>query len=271
MTDLRREERRPTRCLAAALIAAGLAVTAAAGARAAEDTETMVAFFTDIVFGTELDSAEPGTVYVKKWLQPLRVAVSAVGGEVVEHPDGKRELQLRREKPSAARLEVIQNHLRTIIGITGATTEDAKQENKPVNVQIKLVPRLAMGAPFIEESVNPKVLQALAKPGVCYFLTWADKSGAITEAVIVANNELPQADFSACMLEELTQIMGLAGESNRITPSVFNEDTQLQELAPIDRLLLKSLYDERIAPGSHPDEARAAAAKVLPELARDAP
>jgi hypothetical protein len=128
-----------------------------------------------------------------------------------------------------------------------------------------------MGAPFIEESVDPRVLQALAKPGVCYFLTWADKSGGIVRALVVANNELPPADFSACMLEELTQVMGLAGESNRITPSVFNEDTQLQELAPIDRLMLKGLYDERIAPGSHPDEARAAAAEVLPELARDNP
>lgn len=270
MPHLRREERRLTRHLAAAVIAAGLVVTAA-GTRAAEDTETMVAFFTDIVFGTEMDSAEPGTVYVKKWLQPLRVAVSSVTGEVVEHPDGKRELQLSREKPDSEHLKAIQKHLRTIVGITGVATEDAKQEDKPVNVQIQLVPRLAMGAPFIEESVDPRVLQALAEPGVCYFLTWADKSGAIVRALVVANNELPPADFSACMLEELTQIMGLAGESNRITPSVFNEDTQLQELAPIDRVLLKGLYDERIAPGSHPDEARAAAAKVLPELARDNP
>jgi hypothetical protein len=133
MTRLRREERRLTRHLAAALIAAGLVVTAA-GARAAEDAETMVAFFTDIAFGTELDSAEPGTVYVKKWLQPLRVAVSAVGGELVEHPDGKRELQLSREKPASEHLDVIQKHLRTIIGITGVATEDAKQEGKPVNV-----------------------------------------------------------------------------------------------------------------------------------------
>lgn len=270
MSRRRQERSRPFAHLVAAA-AVATALLAPAAARAAEGTETLVEFFSEVVFGSEMTSAEPGTLYIKKWAQPLRVAVSVVDGEVINHPDGKRELRLQQGKLSQERLGVIQKHLNTIVGLAGLSTEDAKKTGKPVNVQIKLVPRLAMGAPFIEQSVDPQVLQALAKPGVCYFLTWADKSGAIVRSLIVANNELPEKDFSACILEELTQIMGLAGESDLITPSVFNEGTQLQELAPVDRVMLKGLYDDRIAPGSHPDEARAAAAKVLPELSRENP
>lgn len=261
--------RRLIRLAAVTLVVAGLVLPAARAQ--AQDSDELVAFFSDLVFGADRENADPATLYVKKWQQPLSINVNAIEGELVTAEDGEKELRLARSKPTPTQVRIIDTHLRTVIGLTGVEIDNPDETGNPVNLRIKLVPRVAMGAPFLEESVDPRLLQALARSGVCYLLTWADKSGAIDRGLIVVNADLPEAELSACVLEELSQVMGLAGESDRITPSVFNSDSQLQELTRIDRILLKGLYDERIEPGSRPEAARAAAAQVLSELARESP
>lgn len=262
--------RRLPSLVAAAVVAVGLAVPAA-GAQAATDTATMVKFFSDIVFGTDRQGRDPGTLYVKKWQQSLRIFLTSVDGKLVTKDDGNRELQLSHGRPSKDQVKIIEDHLRTVTQLAGVKIESPKKTGKDVNVQIKLVPRLAMGAAFIEKSVDPKILRALAQPGRCYFLSWASKEGKIVRALMVVNNELPAKEFSACVLRDMAQMMGLSGNSDRITPSVFNPGSDLQKLQPVDRLLLKALYDKRIPAGSSPKEAEAAAAQVLPELARGKP
>lgn len=261
------DRRRVASLAAAAVLVLGLVVPLTA-ARAAISNDELVNFFSDIVFGTNTKNSAPGTLYVKKWTEPLRIAITAFHGDLIKHDNGTREMRMKAIRPSDAHLKAIQTHLRTLVKLTGVKTEDARKTQKPVNIAIKLVPRLAMAAPFLEKDVNPKLLRELAHSGRCYFLSWASKTGSIVRALIVVNNELPDNAFSACMLRDLTQMLGLAGESDRIKPSVFNIGAERQDLAPVDRVLLQGLYDKRIAPGSHPDEAKAAAAKVLPELAR---
>jgi hypothetical protein len=52
-----------------------------------------------------------------------------------------------------------------------------------------------------------------------------------------------------CILEELTQALGLMNDSSYFSPSIFNDHSKQQALSPWDRLMVRAHYDRRIRPG----------------------
>ena len=84
-------------------------------------------------------------------------------------------------------------------------------------------------------------------------------------AVAVIRAEHPDHLRRACIHEELAQGLGLANDSRRARPSIFNDDEEFGVLTGHDELLLRMLYDPRLWPGMTPDEAR----PVLEQLARE--
>ncbi|MCG8557165.1 MAG: DUF2927 domain-containing protein [Proteobacteria bacterium] len=261
---------RLTACLRVPVLALAVLLTAGSPVRAAETRASdaaLIGFFEAVVFRSEYESVTPST-RLKKWLQPLRVTVSSLSGKVVPKPSGGKELKLKKQRPAARNIKIIQKHLRTLVRLTGVRTEDAKKVKKPANLAIKFVPRLAMAAPFMAKEAPPDLLKKLAAPGVCYFLTWAVESGAIVKGIIVVNNQLPPEDLEACLLEEMTQVMGLPNDSDLVSPSVFNRSSQPRRLSRSDRILIRTVYDKRMAPGAPKDEAMVLARKIIPELNR---
>ena len=112
-----------------------------------------------------------------------------------------------------------------------------------------------------------KLLKKLAAPGVCYFLT-AQTQGRIVWGIIAVNNQLSEPEMNACLLEEMTQVLGLPNDSDLVQPSVFNNKTQPIALNRTDQILIRTLYDKRLVPGTDRGRAMAAAAKVIVELDR---
>ncbi|WP_028023762.1 DUF2927 domain-containing protein [Enterovibrio calviensis] len=53
----------------------------------------------------------------------------------------------------------------------------------------------------------------------------------------------------ACVVEELTQAMGLPNDSNEVFPSIFNDNTKNSVLTPLDVTLLRLLYAPDIRAG----------------------
>jgi hypothetical protein len=53
----------------------------------------------------------------------------------------------------------------------------------------------------------------------------------------------------ACVVEELTQVLGLPNDSDKVFPSVFNDHSTDVFLTGLDVLLLRMLYDPRIVHG----------------------
>lgn len=227
------------------------------------NAQQLTAFFEDVVFGAEyLDS---GSAEIKKWTSPLRVSLSAMTGKMVDKPDGGKELKLANGQPTKMQVEIVRKHLRTLLKISGVKSESAKKTGKKPNVFIKFVPRRAMHAPFLVRGADPKLLRRLAAPGVCYFLT-AAKQGRIVWATIVVNNALPAPAMDACVLEEMTQVLGLPNDSDRVKPSVFNNRAQPTALNRTDRIVIRTLYDRRLAAGMSRREAMAEAAGIIAEL-----
>ena len=217
------------------------------------------------MFESEYKDAAQGSKVVKKWTGPIRLTVSAMEGKLIPKADGGRELKLEKIRPKKPHVQAIRRHLTTLVGLTGIKTEDSKRVGKPPNLFIKFVPRLAMHAPFLIKGVDPKVLKRLAQAGVCYFLT-AAKGGDIVWGTIIANIEMSDQKIASCLLEELTQSLGLPNDSDLVKPSVFNNRSVLQELTRNDKILIRTLYDKRLKAGTPRVEAMAQIGVLIAEV-----
>ncbi len=71
----------------------------------------------------------------------------------------------------------------------------------------------------------------------------------IVQAVAVIPTDQGRFVVRACIIEELTQAMGLFNDSDKIEPSIFNDSSTNMMLTNHDRILLRLLYDKRLHPG----------------------
>ncbi|MBI1986173.1 MAG: DUF2927 domain-containing protein [Rhodospirillales bacterium] len=92
------------------------------------------------------------------------------------------------------------------------------------------------------------------------------KDNEIRSAVVLFPAERPKNHMRACVVEELTQILGLPNDSPSVSPSIFNDKSPINELTDHDRLMLRVLYDPRITIGMARDRALIVGRKVLDEI-----
>jgi len=165
-------------------------------------------------------------------------------------------------------MDSIRKHLATLVKLTGVKTEDARKTGKNPNYFIKFVPRLAMHLPSLIRGAPPRLLQKLARPGVCYFLTAATARGAINWATVIVNNDMTDRQIDSCLLEEMTQTLGLPNDSDIVMPSVFNNRSVLHKLTRNDVIVVATLYDERLTAGMPRQQAVMMATEIIGEVLR---
>lgn len=75
--------------------------------------------------------------------------------------------------------------------------------------------------------------------------------GVIDHAVIIipVDRARENAKLLDCIVEQLSQIMGLPNDSEKVFPSIFNDRSVDHLLSGLDYVMLKVLYDERLKPG----------------------
>jgi len=115
----------------------------------------------------------------------------------------------------------------------------------------------------------PFFMQAV-EPGrqifTCAVLPWVDQ-GLIKRATIKINaGVLDEATARACLLEELTQSLGLFGETEAETETVLYDSIGYEGLGEIDRVLIRTLYDPRLILGMENDRAIPLAGMILDEM-----
>ncbi len=121
------------------------------------------------------------------------------------------------------------------------------------------------------EALGPKIRAALPNlgpadvagitdmPRSTYCLVYAlseGSSGAYTRAFAVIRAEHPDLLRLSCLHEEIAQGLGLANDSPRARPSIFNDDEEFALLTDQDELMLRILYNPALRPGMTLDEAR---------------
>jgi len=89
------------------------------------------------------------------------------------------------------------------------------------------------------------------RDSMCLASLRADRSGAIVRAaaLIPVDRARSRGELVACVVEELTHMLGISNDTERPLPSIFHHGTVRSYLTGLDYLVLKMLYDPRIRPG----------------------
>ncbi len=108
-------------------------------------------------------------------------------------------------------------------------------------------------------------VRQMIKVSTCFAKLFTKKN-EITAAIAIFPDHRPKEHMRACVVEEITQILGLANDSDRVNPSIFNDKSRHFELTEHDRWMLRMFYDPRITPGMSRQDAMRTGWQVLKEI-----
>ncbi len=195
-----------------------------------------------------------GGIAISKWRSPIRYRLTGA--------------QVRDSVQVAA----FAQHLASL---TGLDIREAREVER-YNMDIRFVPRSYRGAEMREllgtQWLGPQVARLASnwrdfEADRCFTLTTRDpRSGVTGTAHIYIKDELPLVWRETCIIEEMTQSLGLLNDDSRARPSIFNDDGAYQALTTHDELLLRILYDPRIRSGMRRRSVVPLAEQVLAEL-----
>ncbi len=162
----------------------------------------------------------------------------------------------------AARLQRVSGHPVALGGAQGNFVVLVVNEDE----RRAIGPRLQSMVPGIPPS-DVAALSELSPQNFCTVFAYSQGNSPVyAQAVALIRAELPPRLRRSCVHEELTQGMGLANDSPRARPSIFNDDEEFAYLTRHDELLLKILYDPRLRPGMTEAEARPVVMQIATEL-----
>lgn len=183
-----------------------------------------------------------GEQVVHKWQQPVKVWL-------VHHAD-------QADKHT----KLTHYHLRHLSKITGHPISFAANA-----AEANMTVVFSQSAQWHQEVAQVSSNKSAQPPAdaICMFGLTMDAQNAIKRAwvVIPVDHANERGLLVSCIVEEITQAMGLPNDSEKVYPSVFNDKTPESLLTGLDALLLKMLYLPAIKPGMR-------AGQVQPILAR---
>jgi hypothetical protein len=214
--------------------------------------------FNIVAFGNEYTGRR--YKFVRKWKQPIRVGIQ--GKDFPPYFEA-----------------FVRQHIRDIWELTGHpielyyswTLQKQKRlakdfDPKKVNfilfyMPTKDIPKAV--AKYFDD--DEEQVRQMIKVSTC-FAKFGTKQNEIKWAISVFPAEHPKDYMRACVVEELTQVMGLPNDSAEVSPSIFNDKSRYFELTDHDRWMLKMLYDPRITVGMPREHAIAMGKTILGEL-----
>ena len=203
--------------------------------------EDLLQQFDIIVFGEEAGHDERSDKIIR-WEQSLRIRV--VG------------------EATALNNQILRRHTNTLQGLTNRSIQFVTGTDDPENVRVVFVAAMEM-AKLPGVPVDQKMLDLLAAPRGCYFLSFPDLHGEIDRSIIVVNAERDTESTYHCLLEELIQSMGIPNDSDLIRPSVFSDKDKLTKITRSDEVMIRTLYDPRMRAGMEKTEAMDMARVVI--------
>ncbi|SBS32463.1 hypothetical protein MSP8886_02435 [Marinomonas spartinae] len=115
---------------------------------------------------------------------------------------------------------------------------------------------------------NPDKIRKALNEAVCLGNFRLNQRHEITRGTIIipVDYAREKARLLDCVVEEITQLLGLPNDSDEVFPSVFNDHSIDTYLSPLDYILLKALYSPYLKPGMTVKQVKAAFPNVLKEL-----
>lgn len=222
-----------------------------------------IALFDEFVSTPTGLRAQPTISRLRRWEQPVRFTVE-FGATV----------------PSDQRLEDSQSVSNFVSRLARVTGQDMTMSDTNPNFHVLILnedDRLEYGdalrrlVPGIDDA-SVRAFRDVPRDTLCLVLAFSEgDSPQYSRAVAMIRGEHPDLMRLACIHEELAQGLGLANDSPRARPSIFNDDEEFGLLTSHDELLLKMLYDERLQTGMQASEAAPIARVIARELMNSGP
>lgn len=213
--------------------------------------------FNIVAFGNEYTQRR--YKQVRKWKAPIRIGIQ-----------GKYPPYFER---------FVKEHIRNLWELTGHPIElyyslDKQKRGelakdfdaKKVNFILYYLPQKdifkSVGKYFDND---PRQVKFMVDNSTCFAKFFTSKN-AITAGFAVFPDHRPKEHMWACVVEELTQVLGLANDSALVNPSIFNDVSQHFSLTEHDKWMLRMFYDTRITPGMPRELAIDMGRKILNEI-----
>ncbi|WP_113912861.1 DUF2927 domain-containing protein [Roseovarius dicentrarchi] len=207
--------------------------------------------------GLAQSDGRPGGL--RKWTGPVRMSVE-FGASV---PADQRDIDRRVVSGYADRLARVTGH-----PISAGAGADAN-----FNVlfmgeddRAQAIARIRHLVPNINQS-SIDLFEALPRSIHCLVVAFSDNNDDHTyrRAIALIRAEHPPLLRKSCVHEELAQGLGLANDSPRARPSIFNDDDEFALLTTHDEELLSLLYSPRLKPGMRFETARPILVQLIAE------
>jgi DUF2927 family protein len=168
---------------------------------------------------------------VRKWVAPIRYYYDHRIADQKLHED-LTEKHLR--------------HLTFLSGISFIRTLNREQATLHIIFSTEL-----QLADELKKDFTDSNTEYFVRHSTCMGQFFTTKDGIIHQAkvLIPVDRARAQGKLISCIVEELTQVMGLPNDSSTVFPSMFNDQSVAVLLTGLDCLLLKTLYDKRLKPG----------------------
>ena len=222
-----------------------------------------IALFDEFVVTPTGLRAQPTISKLRRWEQPVRFTVE-YGATV----------------PENQRTEDSQNVRNFVSRLGRATGHPMSMSDTDPNFHVLILneddrmdygDRLRTLVPGIDDA-SVRAFMEVPRDTLCLVLAFSqDGSPQYSQAVALIRGEHPDLMRLACIHEELAQGLGLANDSPRARPSIFNDDEEFGLLTTHDELLLKMLYDRRLQTGMAAAEAAPIARVIATELMNSGP
>ncbi|WP_245624715.1 DUF2927 domain-containing protein [Marinomonas fungiae] len=183
-----------------------------------------------------------------RWEKPIIVYIESEAG------DSSLQEQL---------LRIHTRHLTRITGVPIDFTSDIRRAN--IIASFTTLDQ-------VEEKVaryigDPESIRVALDEAICLGNFGVNSRGAIERGVIIIPVDYARqnARFLDCIIEEITQLLGLPNDSDNVYPSIFNDVSSDIYLSPLDYILLKILYSPRLKAGMSAEQVD----RLLPTVIND--
>lgn len=185
-----------------------------------------------------------------KWNQPIRIWLDHRVGDEALHQ------------------ELAELHVQHLAQITGLSIEFVSKQSQ-ANVHW-IYTRESKWTKEAKSALNLRSTQHL-NTAICTAGYKTNATGHIVSAAIVIPVDLARSrgKLLACVVEEITQALGLPNDSEHAYPSIFNDHTPEELLAPLDVVLLKLLYESELKAGMTLSEVKPVVKRLLREYQKE--
>jgi hypothetical protein len=203
--------------------------------------------FIDIALKREYRIDEKTNLH--RWQQPLKIFIKSEIGDPL--------LQKKLYAVQAKHLQSITGHRIYFVN-----------SQQQANVLVVFTSLKRMKSNALKYTITTSDLEKVLKSAICMASIESNKQSEITRGVILipVDSTRQSGRFVDCVIEELTQVMGLPNDSTAVYPSIFNDRSIDSYLTGLDYLLLKIAYHPLLKPGMSEVQVRKKLPAILAEL-----